>query len=63
MESIKEIFRIGRSLYSNHTIGPVRAAQLYRKKLPQAKAFRITLYGSLALGRLAVFSDSDSVNN
>ena len=49
MESIKEIYRIGRGPSSSHTMGPNRAAQLYRKKHPKAKSFRVTLYGSLAL--------------
>ena len=49
MESIKEIFRIGRGPSSSHTMGPDRAAQLYRSKHPEAKSFKVTLYGSLAL--------------
>jgi L-serine dehydratase len=49
MESIKEIFRIGRGPSSSHTMGPDRAAQLYRSKHPKAKSFKVTLYGSLAL--------------
>ncbi len=49
MESIKEIFRIGKGPSSSHTMGPVLAAKQYRKKHPEAKAFRVTLYGSLAL--------------
>jgi len=49
MESIKEIFRIGRGPSSSHTMGPDRAAKKYRKKHPEAKSFRVTLYGSLAL--------------
>jgi len=49
MESIKEIFRIGRGPSSSHTMGPDRAAKKYRKKHPEARSFRVTLYGSLAL--------------
>ena len=49
MESIKEIFRIGRGPSSSHTMGPNRAAQIYRNKHPKVKSFRVTLYGSLAL--------------
>ncbi|MCD4731023.1 MAG: hypothetical protein K8R74_10505 [Bacteroidales bacterium] len=49
MESIKEISRIGRGPSSSHTMGPDRAAQLYRSKHPKAKSFKVTLYGSLAL--------------
>ena len=39
MESIKELFRIGRGPSSSHTMGPDRAAQLYRSKRPKAKSF------------------------
>ena len=49
MESIKELFRIGRGPSSSHTMGPDRAAQIYRAKHPKAKSFKVTLYGSLAL--------------
>ena len=48
MESIKPIFRIGRGPSSSHTMGPDRAAQLYRDKHPKAQSFKVTLYGSLA---------------
>jgi len=49
MESIIELFRIGRGPSSSHTMGPCRAAHLYRSKHPKTKAFKVTLYGSLAL--------------
>ncbi len=49
METIKEIFRIGRGPSSSHTMGPNRAAKMYKKKHPEAQSFRVTLYGSLAL--------------
>ena len=49
MESIKEIFRIGRGPSSSHTMGPVRAAKQYKQRHPEAQSFRVTLYGSLAL--------------
>ncbi len=49
MESIKEIFRIGRGPSSSHTMGPVRAAKRYKQRHPEAQSFRVTLYGSLAL--------------
>lgn len=49
MESIREIFRIGRGPSSSHTMGPVRAAKIYREKHEEAKSFKVTLYGSLAL--------------
>ncbi len=48
METIKELFRVGRGPSSSHTIGPQRAAQRFRNRNPQAEGFRVTLYGSLA---------------
>ena len=49
MESIREIFRIGRGPSSSHTMGPVRAAKQYHNRHENAKNFKVTLYGSLAL--------------
>lgn len=34
---------------SSHTMGPSRAAEVYKEKFPDADKYRITLYGSLAL--------------
>ena len=48
MESIKEIFKIGKGPSSSHTMGPQRAAQVFLKRHPNAHHFEVTLYGSLA---------------
>lgn len=48
MESIKEIYRIGNGPSSSHTIGPKKAAEIFKSKYPNAKSFNVTLYGSLA---------------
>ena len=48
MESIKEIFRIGRGPSSSHTMGPKRAAEQFLEMSQGAASFRVTLYGSLA---------------
>ncbi len=48
MESIKNIFRIGRGPSSSHTMAPRRAAMMFAEKHPQAPKFRVSLYGSLA---------------
>lgn len=48
MESIKEIFRIGNGPSSSHTIGPKKAAEIFKSKYPDADSFNVTLYGSLA---------------
>jgi len=49
MESIKEIFKIGHGPSSSHTMGPAKAATLFKSKNPASASFRATLYGSLAL--------------
>lgn len=48
MKSIREIYRIGKGPSSSHTMGPQKASQIYLKAHPEAKSFRVTLYGSLA---------------
>lgn len=48
MESIKELFRIGKGPSSSHTMGPQRAAQLFAARNADAASFQVTLYGSLA---------------
>ncbi|MBS4012314.1 MAG: L-serine ammonia-lyase [Bacteroidetes bacterium] len=48
MESIKEIYRIGQGPSSSHTMGPKKAAEVFLHKNPEAKKFRVTLFGSLA---------------
>ncbi|MFP4556816.1 MAG: L-serine ammonia-lyase [Bacteroidales bacterium] len=49
MQSIREIYKIGYGPSSSHTIGPVRAAELFMERNPDAHSFRATLYGSLSL--------------
>ena len=48
MESLKEIFRIGKGPSSSHTMGPQRAATIFAERHPVAARFEVTLYGSLA---------------
>ena len=48
MESIKEIYKIGYGPSSSHTMGPSKAASLFKGRNPDATSFRVTLYGSLA---------------
>ena len=62
MESIKEIFRIGRGPSSSHTMGPVRAAQMYKSKHKDEKLFRVTLFGSLALTGKGHLTDVAIIN-
>lgn len=48
MKTIRELFRIGIGPSSSHTMGPRKAAELYKEKHPDASAYRVTLYGSLS---------------
>ena len=48
MKSIREIYKIGKGPSSSHTMGPERAAKLFRSNYPQADAFKVILYGSLS---------------
>lgn len=48
MESLKELYRIGRGPSSSHTIAPTRAAELFAAENPGADHFRATLCGSLS---------------
>ena len=48
MKSIRDIYKIGKGPSSSHTMGPERAARLFRSEHPEAEAFRVILYGSLS---------------
>ncbi len=48
MKSIREIYKIGKGPSSSHTMGPERAAVLFRQRYPDATSYRVTLYGSLS---------------
>lgn len=48
MYSIRELYRIGHGPSSSHTMGPAHAAALFRQRFPEASAFRVHLFGSLA---------------
>ncbi len=48
MKSIREIYKIGKGPSSSHTMGPERAAKLFKEKYPKADAFQVILYGSLS---------------
>ena len=49
MQSLRELYKIGRGPSSSHTMGPERAAYLALARYPSADRFCVTLYGSLAL--------------
>ena len=48
LRSLKELYRIGKGPSSSHTIGPERACKLFLEENPDADAFTVRLYGSLA---------------
>lgn len=48
MESLRELYRIGKGPSSSHTMGPNNAAKLFKRKYPDADKFKVTLMGSLA---------------
>ena len=48
MQSLKELYKIGRGPSSSHSIGPDRAAKSFLARYPEADSFKVTLYGSLA---------------
>ena len=48
MKSIREIYKIGKGPSSSHTMGPERAANLFKNQYPEADSFRVILYGSLS---------------
>ena len=48
MKSIRDIYKIGKGPSSSHTMGPERAAKLFKERYGEADAFRVILYGSLS---------------
>ena len=48
MESLTQLYKIGMGPSSSHTMGPRKAAEQFARAYPQAAAFKVTLYGSLA---------------
>ena len=48
MKSIRSIYKTGHGPSSSHTVGPYNAALRFGRRHPEADAFRVTLYGSLA---------------
>lgn len=48
MESLRHLYRIGIGPSSSHTMGPQSAAKRYLERHPEATAWDVVLYGSLA---------------
>lgn len=49
MQSIRELYKIGNGPSSSHTMGPKKAAILFKQEFPTADKYIVTLMGSLAL--------------
>lgn len=49
MQSLRQLYKIGRGPSSSHTIGPEKASLMFREIYPNADSFKAILYGSLAL--------------
>ncbi len=50
MKSVKEIYKIGHGPSSSHTMGPRKAAAMFKSRFAgAASSYKATLYGSLAL--------------
>ncbi len=48
MRTVRQLYRMGAGPSSSHTMAPQRAAHQFLQKHPEASAFRVTLYGTLA---------------
>lgn len=48
MQSLRELYKIGKGPSSSHTMGPERAARDFFARCPNAAKYRAVLYGSLA---------------
>ena len=48
MKSIRDLYKIGKGPSSSHTMGPSRAAELFRSETPDAERYEVVLYGSLS---------------
>lgn len=58
MESIKTIYKIGHGPSSSHTMGPRKAAEIFKERNPEAISYKVTLYGSLAATGKGHFTDT-----
>ena len=48
MKSIRDIYKIGKGPSSSHTMGPAKAMGIYVSEHPEAEAYHVILFGSLA---------------
>ena len=48
MQTLKELYKIGKGPSSSHTMGPERAVKMFISKYPDCDFYKAILYGSLA---------------
>ena len=48
MKSIRSLYKIGKGPSSSHTMGPERAARIFKSENPELTGARVILYGSLS---------------
>lgn len=48
MKSIRDLYKIGKGPSSSHTMGPGKAAELFKSENPDADRYEVVLYGSLS---------------
>ncbi len=48
MKSIRDIYKVGKGPSSSHTMGPERAAKIFKEENPDADRYKVILYGSLS---------------
>jgi L-serine dehydratase len=48
MKSLTELYKIGSGPSSSHTMGPEKAARIFKSENPDADRYKVILYGSLA---------------
>ena len=57
MQSLRELYKIGRGPSSSHTMGPERAVKIVKNEFKDADFFKVVLFGSLALTGLGHGTD------
>lgn len=62
MDSLRELFKIGRGPSSSHTMGPERASIKFKKMYPNATKYDVYLYGSLAATGRGHMTDKIIIN-
>ena len=62
MQSIKQIYKIGTGPSSSHTMGPQKAALMFKDRNSTADIFKVTLYGSLAATGKGHLTDAAILN-